>query len=76
MFFINQPLFLKKTKKLSLYIQILNIYLGFEFGPQRIRDLLSLRVSVVRGMKRATRACLQKREKTKTLGGGRVCVNK
>ena len=28
-------------KKLSLYIQIQNIYpvLGFEFGPQRIRDL-------------------------------------
>ena len=28
-------------KKLSLYIQIPNIYLGlgFEFGPQRIRDL-------------------------------------
>ena len=22
-----------------LYIHILNIYLGFEFGPQRIRDL-------------------------------------
>ena len=30
-------------KKLSLYIQIQNIYLelGFEFGPQRIRDLAS-----------------------------------
>ena len=28
-------------KKLSLYIQITNVYLGleFEFGPQRIRDL-------------------------------------
>jgi hypothetical protein len=37
-FSINQPLFLKK---LSLYNQIPNIYLGlgFEFGPQRIRDL-------------------------------------
>ena len=36
MFSINQPLFLKQ--KLSLYIQISNIYLGlgFEFGPQRI----------------------------------------
>ena len=34
MFSINQPL-------LSLYIQIPNIYLGlgFEFGPQRSRDL-------------------------------------
>ena len=39
MFFINQPLFLQK--KLSLSIQIPNIYLGlgFEFGPKRIRDL-------------------------------------
>ena len=38
MFSINQPLFLQKV---SLYIQIPNIYLGlgFEFGPQRIRDL-------------------------------------
>ena len=38
-FFINQPLFLKI--KLSLYIQISNIYLGlgFEFVPQKIRDL-------------------------------------
>ena len=29
------------TKKLSFYIQMPNIYLGlgFEFGPQRIRDL-------------------------------------
>ena len=31
------------SKKLSLYIQISNIYLGlgfeFEFGPQRIRDI-------------------------------------
>ena len=36
MFSINQPLILQK---LSLYIQIPNIYLGFEFGPQRIRDL-------------------------------------
>ena len=39
--YINQPLFLKKT--LILYIQIPNVYLGlgfeFEFGPQRIRDL-------------------------------------
>ena len=26
-------------KTLSLCIQIPNIYLGFEFGPQRIRDL-------------------------------------
>ena len=32
-------------KKLSPYIQIPNILLGFEFGPQRIRDL----ASVVRG---------------------------
>ena len=51
MFSINQPLFLQK--KLSLYIQIPNIYLGlglglglgfefefeFEYGPQIIRDL-------------------------------------
>ena len=35
-------------RKLSLYIQISNIYLGlglefeFEFGPQRIRDLISV----------------------------------
>ena len=38
MFSINQPLFLQK---IILYIQIPNIYLslGFEFGPQRIRDL-------------------------------------
>ena len=38
MFSINQPLFLQKV---SLYIQIPNIYLGlgFEFGLQRIRDL-------------------------------------
>ena len=38
MFSINQPLFLQK---LSLYIQIQNtcLGLGFEFGPQRIRDL-------------------------------------
>ena len=38
MFSIIQPLFLQKTK---YYIQILNIYLGlgFEIGPQRIRDL-------------------------------------
>ena len=35
---IIQPLFLFQ-KKLSLYIQIPNIYLGYEFGPQRIRDL-------------------------------------
>ena len=37
-FIINQPLLLQK---LSLYIHIPNIYLGlgFEFGPQRIRDL-------------------------------------
>ena len=37
-FSINQPLFLQK---LSIYIQITNIYLGlgFEFGLQRIRDL-------------------------------------
>ena len=37
MFSINQPLFLQK----SLYIQIPSIYLGlgFEFGPQRIRNL-------------------------------------
>jgi hypothetical protein len=27
------------TKKLSLYIHIPNKYLGFEFGPRRIRDL-------------------------------------
>jgi hypothetical protein len=33
MFSIIQPLFLQK---LSLYIHIPNIYLGFEFGPQRI----------------------------------------
>ena len=35
---IIQPLFLQK---ISLYILIPNIYsgLGFEFGPQRIRDL-------------------------------------
>ena len=41
MFFINQPLFLQKTKPVCLYIHIPNIYLGlgFEFGPQRIRDL-------------------------------------
>ena len=40
MFFINQPLFLKKTKPLYP-CQVPNIYLGlgFEFGPQRIRDL-------------------------------------
>ena len=38
MFSINQPLFL------SLYIQIQNIHLGlgFEFGPQRIRNLTIL----------------------------------
>ena len=38
MFFINRPLVLQK---LSLYTHISNIYsgLGFEFGPQRIRDL-------------------------------------
>ena len=38
MFYINQPLFLPK---LSLCIQIPNMYLGlgFEFGPQRIRNL-------------------------------------
>ena len=40
MFSINQPLFLQK---LSLYIQIPNIYLGlgfeFEFELQKIRDL-------------------------------------
>ena len=38
MLFINQPLFFHK---LSLYIQIPNIYLecGFEFELQRIRDL-------------------------------------
>ena len=37
-FFTNQTLFLQK---LSHYILISNIYLalGFEFGPQRIRDL-------------------------------------
>ena len=37
-FSIVQPLFLQN---LSLYIHIPNIYLGlgFEFGPQRIRDL-------------------------------------
>ena len=39
MFSIIQPLFLQKT--LSLYTHIPNIYLGlgFEFGPQRIREL-------------------------------------
>ena len=42
MFSIDQPInpnFYKKTK--PLIIQIPNIYLGlgFEFGPQRIRDL-------------------------------------
>ena len=37
----NQPTIIF-TKKLSLYIQITNIYLGlgFEFGPQRIKDLV------------------------------------
>ena len=42
MFSIIQPLFLQK---LSLYIHIPIIYLGFEFGPQRIRDLAVVRVS-------------------------------
>ena len=39
MFSINQPLFQQQKK--SLYIPIPNIHLemGFEFGPQRIRDL-------------------------------------
>jgi hypothetical protein len=48
MFSINQPLFLQK--KLRLYIQIPNIYLGlgFKFGPQRIMDFAIL--SVVRGL--------------------------
>ena len=48
MFSINQPLFLQKTKPLY---PAPNIYLGlgFEFWPQRIRDLNSHRVSVVRG---------------------------
>ena len=38
MFLIIQPLFLQK---LRLYIHIPNIYLGlgFDFGPQKIRDL-------------------------------------
>ena len=47
MFSIIQPLFLQKTKT----IQFPNIYLGlgFEFGPQRIRDLTFVYVSVVRG---------------------------
>ena len=37
MFSINQPSFLQKLS----YMQISSIYLGlgFEFGPQRIRDL-------------------------------------
>jgi hypothetical protein len=36
MFSINQPLFLQKTKRLypNIYLE-----LGFESGPQRIRDL-------------------------------------
>ena len=39
MFYINQQSFLQK--KMSLYIHIPNIYLGFEFefGPQEIKDL-------------------------------------
>jgi hypothetical protein len=38
MFSIIQPLF---SQKLSLYINIpnINLGLGFEFGPKRIRDL-------------------------------------
>ena len=46
MFSINQPLFLQKNKPLHPNP---NIYLGlgFEFGPQRIRDF-SLCMSVVR----------------------------
>ena len=48
MFSIIPPVFLQK---LSLYIHIPNIYLGlgfeFEFGPQRIRDLVP---SCVRGL--------------------------
>ena len=39
MFSINQPFFLQKTK--LLYPN--PIYLGFEFGPKRIRDLAFLR---------------------------------
>jgi hypothetical protein len=41
MFSINQPLFLKKTYAFIFKSQILLglLELGFEFGPQRIRDL-------------------------------------
>ena len=44
MFFINQPLFLQKTKPLYL-----NNYLGlgFEFGPQRIRDLVIVSLTIL-----------------------------
>ena len=64
-FSINQPFF---YKKLSLYIQIPNIYLGlgFEFGQQRIRDLaivcpksVLLRIILrIRGHK--TRGCMKR----------------
>jgi hypothetical protein len=37
LFSINEPLFLQK--KLRLYIQIPNIYLGLGFEFERIRDL-------------------------------------
>ena len=45
MFSIIQPLFLQKTKPLFPYPKYF-LGLGFEFGPQRIRDLAF--VSVVR----------------------------
>ena len=42
MFSNIQPLFLQKTTNI-------NLGLGFEFGPQRIRDLAFVYVSVVSG---------------------------
>ena len=38
-FFIIQPLVLQKKYAFIIYIHIPNIYLGFKFGSQRIRDL-------------------------------------
>ena len=39
MFSINQPLFRQKTKHLHIQIPNIHLGLGFEFGPQRTRDL-------------------------------------
>ena len=39
MFFLIQQLFLQKNQNLYIHIQNIHLGLGFEFGPQRIRDL-------------------------------------